>query len=107
MGLIETIPDETINPDNPLDINLNNFNITIPSVEQPLVTEGLNEQPSTGEVALDGTNINNVNLATITDTTNPHLVSDETLTKINLDRDFLEALPRKLIIETIVNQLSM
>jgi len=104
--LIETIPDEPLNPDTG-DNNLNINGSVIPAVEQPLGTEGLNEQECTGEVVEDGTNINNVNPATITDTTYPLLVSDETLTKINLDRDFLEALPRELIIETIVNQLSM
>jgi len=35
------------------------------------------------------------------------LLSPESLAKINLDVVFLEALPRELIIETIVNQLSI
>lgn len=92
VGLIQTISDEDNLHEQNAEANLNLNQIN------NLIVNNADE-----DVEVNNTN----NAITITDNTHPLLVSEETLTKINLDKEFLSALPKDLIIETIVNQLSM
>jgi len=134
-GLIQTIPDDNefagLNQ-NAVDVltHLNNQaqaisagdanainNINSAGGEQILQGGDVLLQPETVNLLsanlLEQGGIPNLNIEvnppsnTITDETYPMLVSDETLGKINLDKEFLGALPKELVIETIVNQLSM
>jgi len=130
-GLIQTIPDDgefvalnqnAVDVLNQLNANLHqnqdispegNVNNNIPVVDNVSQENNANVQTDDSNIINQPVDANSNPEANppannnITDDTYPLLVSDETLGKINLDKEFLSALPKEYVIETIVNQLSM